>query len=89
MNSTAKRGAVRQRGKLLENAKLRSGEGKTLRRRGGDLTVTDGPFAESKEILGGFWMIDAASYDKAVARWDPDGIAKGCVISSARPAATT
>ena len=30
-------------------------------------SVTDGPFAESKEILGGFWMINAKDRDDAVA----------------------
>lgn len=29
--------------------------------------VTDGPFAEAKEVLGGFWMIDVASRDEAIA----------------------
>ena len=29
--------------------------------------VTDGPFAEVKEVLGGFWMIDVASRDEAIA----------------------
>ena len=29
--------------------------------------VTDGPFAETKEVLGGFWMIDVASRDEAIA----------------------
>jgi hypothetical protein len=29
--------------------------------------VTDGPFAEAKEVLGGFWMIEAASRDEAIA----------------------
>jgi hypothetical protein len=28
--------------------------------------VTDGPFAESKEVLGGYFTINAASYDEAV-----------------------
>ena len=28
--------------------------------------MTDGPFAESKEVLGGFFIIAAASYDEAV-----------------------
>ena len=44
------------------------GEAKTLRRRGaegGD--VTDGPFAETKEVLGGFYVIEAASMDEALA----------------------
>lgn len=32
-----------------------------------DLVVTDGPFAESKEILGGFWVIEAKDLDEAMA----------------------
>jgi hypothetical protein len=34
---------------------------------GGKTIVTDGPFAESKEVLGGYWVIDAASREEAVA----------------------
>ena len=34
---------------------------------GGKPIVTDGPFAEVKEVLGGFWMIDVASRDEAIA----------------------
>ncbi len=30
-------------------------------------SVTDGPFAETKEILGGYWLIDVPSKDEAVA----------------------
>jgi hypothetical protein len=33
----------------------------------GKPVVTDGPFAESKEVLGGYWMIDVASRDEAIA----------------------
>lgn len=33
---------------------------------GDDREVIDGPFTESKELLGGFWMIDVASLDEAV-----------------------
>jgi hypothetical protein len=29
--------------------------------------VTDGPFAEAREVLGGYWMIDVASRDEAIA----------------------
>ncbi|MDP1792565.1 MAG: YciI family protein [Acidimicrobiales bacterium] len=32
----------------------------------GDLVVTDGPFAESKEQLGGFWVIEAKDLDEAM-----------------------
>ena len=34
---------------------------------GGKPVVTDGPFAEAKEVLGGYWMIDVASRDAAIA----------------------
>ena len=42
---------------------------KTLRpgRQGEGIVVTDGPFVESKEILGGFVIIDAADLDEALA----------------------
>lgn len=35
--------------------------------RGDDVMVTDGPFAESKEHIGGFWIIQAADLDAALA----------------------
>jgi hypothetical protein len=34
---------------------------------GGKPVVTDGPFAEVKEVLGGYWMIDVKSRDEAIA----------------------
>ena len=34
---------------------------------GGKPKVTDGPFAEAKEVLGGYWMIDVKSKDEAIA----------------------
>src|SRR3954471_7599795 len=34
---------------------------------GGMPIVTDGPFAEVKEVLGGYWMIDVKSRDEAIA----------------------
>jgi hypothetical protein len=33
----------------------------------GKPVVTDGPFAESKEVLGGYWMIDVKSREEAIA----------------------
>ena len=33
----------------------------------GKPVVTDGPFTEAKEVLGGYWMIDVASRDEAIA----------------------
>ena len=33
---------------------------------GGRPTVTDGPFAEAREALGGYWMLDVAARDEAI-----------------------
>jgi hypothetical protein len=33
--------------------------------RGGQTTVTDGPFAETKEVLGGFYIVNVASLERA------------------------
>jgi hypothetical protein len=38
----------------------------TLRIRNGKLSTTDGPFAETKEQLGGFYLIEARDMDEAV-----------------------
>jgi hypothetical protein len=38
----------------------------TLRVRGGKVSMTDGPFAETKEQLAGFYLIDAKNLDEAV-----------------------
>jgi hypothetical protein len=38
----------------------------------GEVTMTDGPFAETKEYLGGFWIIDVADLDAALA-WAAKG----------------
>jgi hypothetical protein len=34
---------------------------------GGRPVVTDGPFTEAKEVIGGYWMIDVESRDEAIA----------------------
>ena len=38
-----------------------------VREQNGEVLVTDGPFAEAKEQLGGFWIIEAADLDAALA----------------------
>jgi hypothetical protein len=40
---------------------------KVVRVRDGQLTRTDGPFAEGKEQIGGFWVVEAADQDAALA----------------------
>ena len=39
---------------------------RTLRVRGGTVTVTDGPFAEAKDVIAGFYLIDARDFDEAL-----------------------
>jgi hypothetical protein len=38
-----------------------------VRTAGGEVVMTDGPFAESKEQIGGFWVVKAADLDAALA----------------------
>ena len=46
----------------------------TVRVTNGEVLTTDGPFAETKEQLGGFWVIEAADLDAALA-WAAKGAA--------------
>jgi hypothetical protein len=43
-----------------------AGKGAKVEVKGGRRTVVDGPFAESKELVGGFYVIEVASLDEAV-----------------------
>ncbi len=56
---------LRNSGKLHDTNKLSDGEGRVMRRSNGQLRVTDGPFAESNEVLGGYWMLEASDYAEA------------------------
>jgi len=47
---------------MLRGSRLHA-EGKVVSRRG----FTDGPFAETKELVGGYWFIVASSLDEAAA----------------------
>lgn len=38
----------------------------TIRVRGGETLVTDGPFAETKEVLGGYYLLDCDNLDQAL-----------------------
>ena len=43
-----------------------SKSGAKVKMEGGKLVVKDGPFAEAKELVGGFWIIKADSLDEAI-----------------------
>ncbi len=57
---------VAAQGKLMLGEKLRDGEGRVLKGQGKGAKVTDGPHSESKEVIGGFWILQAGSYQEAV-----------------------
>ena len=51
------------------------GAAKSLRgQAGGEVLVTDGPYLETKEHIGGFWILECADMDEAVA-WARKGVA--------------
>jgi hypothetical protein len=58
---------LKERGQFVCASGLRSVEtATTVRARGGVLTMTDGPFAETKEHLGGITVIEAKDLDEAL-----------------------
>jgi hypothetical protein len=64
---------LRKDGRLIITQALKSATtASTVRIRQGSLLVTDGPFAETKEQLGGFFVIEAADLKEAIqiaAKW--------------------
>ena len=57
---------LREAGVMRAGDKLTDEPGRVMRRKDGHVHVTDGPYSESKELLGGYYMIEAETYDKAV-----------------------
>ena len=54
-------------GRYIASERLQSVESATMVRvRNGKLSTTDGPFAETKEQLGGFWLIEARDLNEAI-----------------------
>lgn len=59
--------ALRASGQLIESKQLESArKARSVRIRNGRTAVVDGPFAETKEVLAGFNLIEAGSLDEAV-----------------------
>jgi hypothetical protein len=69
MGAIAKLGVeATQAGVLIENGGLLpSAMGARVRLSGGNLTVTDGPFTETKEVIGGYAVYDVKSKQEAIA----------------------
>ena len=63
---------------IVSNALQRAGTARTIRVRGGEVSTAAGPFAETKEQLGGFFLIEAKDMDEAcaiAARFPPARVA--------------
>jgi len=69
---TAWRLRLQEEGKLAGGLKLADEGGRELSLENDRVRVVDGPYAEAKEVLGGYFLIEAADYDEAVE------ISKGC-----------
>ncbi len=59
-------------GQLVGANKLHDEGGRVMSRDGDTVRVIDGPYAEAAEVIGGYFAIEAASYDDAIE------ITKGC-----------
>ena len=52
--------------KAVGGQKLRDSVGRVIQKNGKGVTVTDGPYAESREVVGGIILIEAPDFDSAV-----------------------
>ena len=53
---------------VKDNQRLTGDAGKVMRSDNGQQRASDGPYSESKEVLGGYYTNEAASYEEAVER---------------------
>jgi hypothetical protein len=59
--------AARPGVEILSQAPLGDGStATTLRTRGGEMTITDGPFAEAAEQIGGYYLLDSPDLDTVI-----------------------
>ena len=65
---SAWRATLETQGRMVGANKLKDEGGRHLSGRsgGGAVQVTDGPYAEAKEIVGGYFIVEAGDYDEAV-----------------------
>ena len=58
--------AWRERPFTIDGKRLGEDSGRVMRLEQGKARATDGPYSETKEVLGGFYLIEAKDYDEAV-----------------------
>src|SRR5512147_1675706 len=60
-------GELQQAGVLLDLSGLQpSSKGARIKFSGGKRSVIDGPFADTKDLIAGYWLIDVKSKDEAI-----------------------
>jgi hypothetical protein len=75
---------LRKAGMLLSLDGLQPpSEGGVVKMTDGKATITDGPFAEAKEVVGGYWLIQARSKEEAL-EWASRCPAQNCRIEVRR-----
>lgn len=57
---------LRSTDRLVASDKLKEEGGKVLTKQNGRLSVVDGPYSEAKEVVGGFFLFRAESYNEAI-----------------------
>ena len=61
-------GEAMKNGSIIDTAGLQpTAKGKRVRLAAGKISVIDGPFTETKEVVGGYALVDAKTYDEAMA----------------------
>ncbi len=60
------RAKIQANGRAVTGHKLHDGEGRVMRGAGSSMKVTDGPYAEAREVIGGLFVIEAANYEEVV-----------------------
>ncbi len=59
-------GKLAEQGRLRGGEKLQDGTGRRVHRSNGKVAVTDGPYTEGREVVGGYFLVEADSYEQAV-----------------------
>ena len=57
---------IQQNGRKVEGHKLTDGQGRVMRGAHGQTKITDGPFAEAREVIGGLFIVEANTYEEVV-----------------------
>ena len=57
---------IQKNGRKVDGHKLTDGQGRVMRGTAGTTKVTDGPYAEAREVIGGLFIVEAKNYEEVV-----------------------